>query len=496
MGSYENTDWELQEKCAVVGLASDNDVVLPAIEALRALQHRGQEASGIACQDSKGILSIHREPGLVRDVYHEEDVAKVKGNTAVGHNRYSTHGDKYSHMQPVVDESIGFALSHNGNLAVLDPLEEKLRQHNVIPSRLNDSEMMARAIATYIRDGQDLPSAVRSTYGSLIGAFSCTAIHDNTLVAFRDPKGIRPLAFGEYGRNGWIVASETCALDAVGANYIREIKPGEMATLRQGRPPEFEQLAEGEEKLDLFEFIYFARPDSLLYGQRVNEVRRRFGHELAITHGQIASGDKSNTLVVPVPDTSIPASEGFAEALNLQNRQAIIKDRYIGRTFILPDQAGREQQLKIKHSVIPEAVNGKDVIVIDDSIVRLNTIPKIVSRMRKAGAKTVSVLIASPPVRFTDHYGMDTPSQAELAAANMTIEEMRQKVGCEYLGFLSLGQTIRATNISGNRFNLSSFTGDYPAPIGNWMNKLRAPVSMEYVEEEYINHDSQWRSND
>jgi amidophosphoribosyltransferase len=339
--------------------------------------------------------------------------------------------------------------------------------------------MMGLAIAQHIRNGQELPDAVELTYPLLRGAFSCVAMHDGLVVAFRDPKGIRPLAIGKL-ENGRVVASETCGLDTIGAEYEREVEPGEMVIITKDGM-ESRRVADGEAKLDMFEFVYFARPDSYLYGLNVNEVRRRFGEQLAEQHPPQVS-DAANVVVVPVPDTSIPAAEGYATSLGFRDVQALVKNRYIGRTFMQGTSGQRTEQLRRKHNVIPEAVRGRDIILIDDSIVRLNTIPRLVELVRSAGARSVSVLIASPPVRFPDFYGIDTPEQSELAAAKWTTEEMRTKIDCKYLGFLSLERTIKATGLPADRFNLSCFTGDYPIGIGHHKSEIRRPVSMEFVE--------------
>jgi amidophosphoribosyltransferase len=249
---------------------------------------------------------------------------------------------------------------------------------------------------------------------------------------------------------------------------------------------ESRQLAEANKKLDMFELVYFARHDSKLYGQTVNEVRRRFGVELALAHGAMQD-DGDNVVVVPVPDTSVPIAEGYAHSLGLKLTQAIVKNRYIGRTFMQPTDDMRTRQLRRKHNIIGDAIKGKDVIFIDDSIVRLNTIPNLVQRAEKIGAKSVSVLIGSPPVRFPDFYGIDTPDQSELAAANMTVEQMRMEISkscekeCRYLGFLSLEGMIKATGMPGDMFNLSCFTGEYPIDIGRNKRSIHTPVSMEYV---------------
>jgi amidophosphoribosyltransferase len=473
---------EAKEKCAVSAvMTSDPELSASELtyETLFAMQHRGTEASGMATLLPDGRLETHRKNGMVRDVYDEEAIHRLAGSMAIGHNRYSTSGSKLAHAQPVIDEAIGFSFAHNGNLPVTQYLETYLSKQHITPRHFNDSEMMGLAIAQNIRNGHELPDAVELAYPLFRGAFSCVAMHDGMIVAFRDSKGIRPLALGRM-EEGYAITSETSGLDIIGAEYEREVMPGEMVVVTHDGI-ESRQITEGDSKLDMFEFVYFARHDSQLYGQRVNEVRRRFGQQLAEQHPP-ANDDSENTVVVPVPDTSIPASEGYAEALGLSIKQAVIKNRYIGRTFMQPTHQQRRQQLRRKHNIIPEAVQGKDVIFIDDSIVRLNTIPRLVELAHLVGAKSVSVLIASPPVRFPDYYGIDTPKQGELAAANLTVEQMREKIGCRYLGFLSLSRMIAATNLPGDKFNLSCFNGDYPVGIGQRKNEITMPVSMEYAD--------------
>ncbi len=465
------------EKCAVVAVVGpEGSTVAPLVhDSLFALQHRGVEASGIVSSNTENDgFSGHRKPGLVRDVYDESVVNRLAGNVAIGHNKYSTNGAKDAHLQPFVDKRTQFAFAHNGNLPVTTELEQYLEASNIRTSQFNDSEMAGLAVAKSIGRGLSLPDAVKDNYERFQGAFSCVAMHDGMVVAFRDPVGIRPLALGTIGETT-VVASETCGLDIIEASYNREILPGEMVVITPDGTKS-EQIASGQPKLDIFEFVYFARHDSQLYGQRVNEVRRRFGEQLAHEHHQNGS-----SIVVPIPDTSVPAAEGYAKALGLESRTAVIKNRYIGRTFMQPTDASRKLQLRRKHTIIPEAVDGQDIILIDDSIVRLNTMPRLVALAKECGARSVKVLIASPPVRFPDFYGIDTPAQSELAAFGMTIEQMRQKIGCEYLGFLSLEGMIKATNIPGDQFNLSCFTGEYPIDIGEHAKDIKAPVSMQYV---------------
>lgn len=473
---------EAREKCAVAAIVSTEGEEIAAgmlRESLFAMQHRGPEASGIATLQADASLRTHRDLGLVKDVYSPETLKSLGGLAGIGHNRYSTSGSKLDHPQPYRDNAVGFAFAHNGNLPITSFLETILSKHSINPRHLNDSEMAGSVIAQNLRYGHDLPAAVELAYPLMKGAFSCVAMHDGMVVAFRDPNGIRPLALGSF-EGGFAIASETAGLDINDVNYDREVQPGEMVIVTDSGV-ESKQLGEPDSKLDMFEFVYFARHDSHLYGQSVNEVRRRQGEQLADQHGALFE-DTSNVLVVPVPDTSIPAAEGFAETLRLANRQVIIKNRYIGRTFIQPGNTARRENLRRKHNIIHEAVTGKDIILIDDSIVRLNTLPRLVALAHQAGAKSVSALIASPPVRFPDHYGIDTPHQKELAAANMTVEEMRQKIGCKYLGFLSLSRLVAATRMPADMFNLSCFTGEYPVSIGDHASQISAPVSMEYID--------------
>ncbi len=473
---------EAREKCAVGGIVLEegSDAASALLyETLFAMQHRGPEATGMVSLRHDGALVEHRGLGMVRDVFNQDSIDRLAGSIACGHDRYSTNGSKTGHPQPVIDKEVGFAFSLNGNNPTTRFLENTLARRNIRTADMNDAQMGGMEIAQNIRSGHDLADSVELTFPLLRGAFSCVSMHDDTLVAFRDPKGIRPLALGKLD-NGYAVASETCGLDIIDAQYEREVQPGEMIIITKDSI-ESRQLSDPDPKLDMFEFVYFARHDSELYGKRVNEVRRQFGVELAEQHPPITN-DPDNIIVVPVPDTSTPAAEGYADALGLKHAQAIIKNRYIGRTFLQPSQGSRTDSLRRKHNFIPEAVSGKDVIMIDDSIVRLNTIPRLVKQAYECNAKSVTVLIASSPVRFPDYYGIDTPEQKELAAANMTIEEMRQQIECLYLGYLSLDRMIRATGYDESMFNLSCFTGVYPLDIGENKKNIYKPKSMELVE--------------
>lgn len=472
----------LHEKCAVTSVStrsSSTEAAHVAYQSLFALQHRGVEGSGIVTDGGGERLHIVRRPGMVRDVYSDDDIAALTGSTAIGHNRYSTNGDKHQHLQPVVNEAIQFAFAHNGNLPDPILLAEYLDKRRYRTPKYNDSELLGNTLASKLHGGRSIEQAVRETMELSVGAYACVLSYDGMTAAFRDPHGIRPLEIGSYD-GGVVAASETCALDTIGAEHLRSVQPGELVLMQTGEIVDEVQIAEPEPNLDIFEFVYFARHDSYLYGERVNEVRRRFGVELAQMHPSPSGAH--NSIVVPIPDTSVPAAEGYATTLALPQRQAVVKNRYVGRTFMQPSQESRRSNLRLKHTMIAEQVVGKDVIFIDDSIVRGNTMPRLVRLAREMGAKSVHVLIASPPVRFPDFYGVDTPSQSELMAANMTVEQMRQTIGCDYLGFLSVSAMVRATNHRADEFNLAAFTGDYPVSIGRYASEIRPPASTEYMD--------------
>lgn len=456
---------ELTEKCGVFGAITQHSYTARlTYYGLWALQHRGQEGSGIASWDGERVRS-KVGAGLVAHVYDPEDLDLLRGNVAIGHNRYSTSGaDGGAHAQPVVEADLDFAFAHNGNLPSTSALSDFLRQHKVNPVRLNDSEMMARAIQVYLRKGQVLEDAIMAAWPLFTGAFSCVALQAGRLVAFRDECGIRPLAIGTL-EDGYVVASESCAFDTVGAAFLREVKPGELVVLdaqglssRQVRPP--------RPKLDVFELVYFARPDSFINGKKVNEVRREMGRQLAREYPLSAD------VIIPVPDSAIPMALGYSEASGVRFDHGFIKNRYIHRTFIRPTQVMRERDVKVKLNPVPEVVMGRDVIVVDDSIVRGTTTGQIVSMLYGAGARKVHVLISSPPVYFPDFYGINTPSQSELIAAVKPVPEICRHIGADSLGYLSLAGMVKSTGIPRSRLNLSCFDGVYPIDIGEAEAKI------------------------
>lgn len=474
---------KLHEKCAVVGVSTHtvnaNDAAQIAYQALFALQHRGVEGSGMVTTDGNELRTV-RSPGMVRDVYSEDEIAYLKGKIAVGHNRYSTNGGRHSHLQPVINDSIGFAFAHNGNVPDTELLEAYLTKRHYVTNQYNDSELLGNALASKLHGDRDIEAAVREVSKLAVGAYSCVATHGGYLFGFRDSHGIRPLEIGEF-EGGMILASETCALDTVGAKHVRSVKPGELVIIRDGKLISSIQITKATEHFDVFELVYFARHDSIMKGQRVNEVRRRFGEELAQAHAPWQKNIDS-VIVTAVPDTSIPAAEAYAESLGLPHQTAVIKNRYIGRTFMQPTQASRKSNLRLKHTIITERIKGRDVYLIDDSIVRGNTLPRLIELIKKSGAKSVSVLIASPPIRFPDFYGVDTPLQVDLIAANKTVEEMRVAIGADYLGFLSVSAMVRASGIAKEALNLAAFTGEYPISIGKHGVHINEPVSREYID--------------
>jgi amidophosphoribosyltransferase len=372
-------DSQLSEKCAVFGVwANSDEAARVAYYGLWALQHRGQESSGIVSSDSKKLYR-HAAFGLVANVYRDTDMQHLKGHIAVGHNRYATSGGAGGYFnQPFLNPKNNFALAHNGNLPDCTKMISFLKKRKVSTKKLNDTRMMEKTIACLMQDGHTLEQAIKAAYPLFTGVFSCVAMDNNQLFAFRDECGIRPLAIGELADGGYVVASETCALDTVGAKYIRDVKPGELVVIDQNGLTSH-QIVEGRQKLDIFEFVYFARPDSELLGKRVNSIRENFGREMAKEFP--IRGD----VVVPVPDSSVPAALGYAKQIGLPFEMGLIKNRYINRTFIQPTAEMRKRAVKMKLNPIKESLAGKRVVLVDDSIVRGTTMRQVVQMMRDAG---------------------------------------------------------------------------------------------------------------
>ncbi len=448
---------ELREKCGIFGVYGDGfEAARLTYFGLFALQHRGQEASGIVSSDGKDFF-IHKDVGLVAQVYKDENISDLKGHMAIGHNRYSTSGSKYAHIQPVMPNNRIVALAHNGNLPSTQKLEGFLTKNGIATERLNDSEMMAAAIDCYLQQGLAIEDALQKAYPLFTGAFSLLVMTKDKIAALRDPCGIRPLSYGRLG-SGYVFASESCALDTVHVSFICEVQPGEMVVVDRNGLTSY-QLAKPNPKLDIFEFIYFARPDSIINGKSVDEVRQNFGHVLAKEYTVNAD------LVIGVPDSATPAAIGYSHASGIPYYPGLIKNRYIGRTFIRPEQHLRDADVHMKLNPVRHVMRGKRVIVIDDSLVRGTTSKRVVNLVREAGAKEVHFLVSSPPYRFPDFYGIDTPDQRKLIAATKSIPEIQRYLGADSLHYLSYEGLIKATGLPASSFSTPSFTGKYPIPI-------------------------------
>lgn len=436
-------------------------VYVPGVDAARfvhtglwTLQHRGQDSSGISVSDGAAIRT-HKGQGLVAHVYDESILRSLAGHIAIGHNRYGTSGgDAPRHSQPVTSASNLLALAHNGNLPDVAMLSRALYDAGVDTAGANDSEMMQAALEHQLARGASLPEAVRECFPLFTGAFSLALLTTGALAAMRDVCGIRPLALGLVG-DGYVLSSETCAIDAIGGTFLRDVRPGELIVIDE-HGLHSTQVAPGNESLDIFEFVYFARPDSILLGRRVNEVRRQLGIRLAGEHRVDAD------VVIPVPDSGIPAAIGYSGAAGIPLDFGLVKNRYIHRTFIRPAQGLRESGVAMKLNPIPEVLRDKRVAVVDDSVVRGTTSRQIVRMLRGAGAREVHYLVSSPPVKFPDIYGIDLPRTTDLLAATMSVEEIGRFIGADSIGYLSYEGMIAATGLPEDRFCTSCFSGVYP----------------------------------
>ncbi len=462
---------ELKEKCGIVGIYGKGlPVSRLAFFSLFALQHRGQEASGITTNDGDKLLT-HKGAGLVAQVYKEKDIEKLHGDIGIGHNRYSTSaGGALDHAQPVLNKNLTFALAHNGNLPSVKALENFLSSKNILRKERSDSELIADAIDYCLSKGDTIPSAVKKVFPLITGAFSLVMMDKNTLVAVRDEYGMRPLALGSVGDDGYVVASETCAISTIGAKFVRDIKPGEMIVINKNGLKSIE-LAKPKPKHDIFEYVYFARPDSIMNGKLIYQVRKNFGIELAKEYKIKAD------IVVPVPDTATPVAIGYSIASGIPLEMALVKNRYVHRTFIEPDQKSRRNSVALKLIPLAKVLKGKKIIVIDDSIVRGNTCKRLVKTLFKAGAKEVHLLVSSPPVRYPDFYGIDTPKQEELIAAYKSIDEVRQFLGATSLCYLSIEGLVKSIGLPRNKLSTSCFTGEYPIDLKERLGEINYDVS-------------------
>ncbi len=452
--------------CGVFGVyAPDRDVARLTYFGLFALQHRGQESAGIAVSE-QGRLTGLRDLGLVTQVFNEQKLHGLPGQVAIGHTRYSTTGSsQWSNAQPLVQHGRAriVALGHNGNLVNATALRDELSSAGVTLRATSDSEVIAALIAN---DEAPLEQAVANTMARLDGAYSIVALSEGRLVAFRDPHGFRPLVLGRI-HDDWVVASETCALDLVGADFVREVEPGE-AVLADGDGLRTVQAVEPASPgaLCIFEFFYLARPDSRLSGIEVHGARVRMGERLA----QEAPAEAD--LVLPIPDSGTPAAIGFSRALGIPFSEGLIKNRYVGRTFIQPDQELRRQGIRLKFNPLAE-VAGKRLVVVDDSIVRGNTTREIVQMLFQAGAAEVHVRISSPPVIGQCFYGIDLADPAELVASAKSVEEVRDYIGATSLAHLSHDGLVESTRRPESELCRACLTREYPTAVPVEHEKLR-----------------------
>lgn len=457
------SDRKIGEKCGLFGIYGRKGLQAARLTyfGLYTLQHRGQESSGISASDGKNIRT-HKALGLVTQVYSEENFKELKGHIAIGHNRYATSGGVHdSHSQPVTSRRGNddmLVLAHNGNLPMHDNLSKFLHEKGFYTGGLNDSELMHYVIRYFFVKTGSLEEAVKEAFPMFVGAFCLLVMSKDKIIAVRDAYGIRPLSLGKLG-GGYVVSSETCAIDTVDGRHLRDIRPGEMIVISSKGLKSY-QLAKPTPKLDIFEFVYFARPDSFLLGKRVYDARRNMGIQLA-KENPIKAG-----VVIPVPDSSIPAAIGYAYTLGIPLEFGLTKNRYIGRTFIMPDQHLRSMGVEMKLNPIKEVIRGRKVVVIDDSIVRGTTSKKLVAMLRRNGAKEVHIISSSPPVRYPDYYGIDTPSQKELIGAHKSISEIKKFIGANSLYFLSYKGLLKAIGIAEEELCTACFTGEYPIDIG------------------------------
>jgi len=459
----------MHESCGVFGIyAPGINVAQTTFFALFALQHRGQESAGIAVSDGNGI-KIHASMGLVSQAFTETDLELLKGHIGIGHNRYSTTGSsRPMNAQPIIvkSEDLTIALAHNGNIINHKLLRDELQERGYNFHTSSDSEVIANLILA--SPGQNWQEKIEYAMHRLQGAYSLVILTENKLIGVRDPFGVRPLCLGTID-SGWSIASESCALDHIGARFIREIEPGEILVIDSQGVKSFKK-EDSKKALCIFEYIYFARPDSIIQGKLLYPTREAMGRILAEEYPVDAD------LVMGVPDSATAAGIGYSNASGIAYCEGLLKNRYVGRTFIEPEQRIRELGVQLKFNPLSQIIAGKRLIVVDDSIVRGTTTPHVVSLLRKAGATEVHLRICAPPIRYPCFFGVDMATRWELIAAKKTVPEIKEHLGADSLGYLSLNGLIRAVDLPRDIFCLACFTGAYPIPVQIEMDKLALEV--------------------
>ncbi len=465
----------MHESCGVFGIyAPGEDVSRLTFFALFALQHRGQESAGIATTDGKSI-QLYARMGLVSQVFNEGSLSRLGGNIAIGHNRYSTTGSSHvKNVQPIVlgNSAGAMAIAHNGNIINAKHFYDELSDQGYTFRTTTDTEVIANLILS--SPEKDWVDKIRYAMHRLQGVYSLVIMTNHTLFGVRDPLGVRPLCLGAID-DGWVIASETCALDHIGANLIREIEPGEIVAINENGISSYQEES-GKRAVCVFEYIYFARPDSVINGRLLYPARQAMGAQLAREHPVEAD------LVMGVPDSATAAGIGYASESGISLCEGLLKNRYVGRTFIEPDQRIRDLGVKLKFNPMPQILDGKRVVVVDDSIVRGTTTPKVVGLLRKAGAREVHMRICAPPIRYPCFFGVDMATRWELIAAQKKIPEIRDYIGADSLGYSSIEGLVRAVALPRDVFCMACFTGDYPIPVQLEMSKLalETDVSVTY----------------
>lgn len=448
---------KLKEECGVIGISKKGieNISKLTYYGLYTLQHRGEESAGIATSDGEKTY-YHKDMGLVPEVFNDKNLESLKGDISIGHVRYSTTGESYvENAQPLVVryKNGSISLAHNGNLINTKEIKGKLEDDGVVFQTSIDTEVIVNLLARYCTN--DILESIEKTMSIIKGAYALVIMKDAKLIGVRDPLGLRPLCLGRFPNGGYVLSSESCAFDVMGAELVRDIEPGEIITIEDDKV--FSKKYKSQRRAScIFEYIYFARPDSVMDGVSVYKSRYRAGEILA--KESMVDAD----MVAAVPESSIPSAQGFSKASGIEYGDALMKNKYIGRTFIQPEQSLRDIAVKLKLIPFKENIKGKSIIIIDDSIVRGTTSKRIVRSLKKAGAREVHLRISSPPVIGSCYYGIDTPSKSNLFAANNSLEEMRENIGADSLAFISIDGLTEAVGISKDSFCLACFNEDYP----------------------------------
>ena len=447
--------------CGIVGIyePGKKDIARAVYYGLHSLQHRGQESAGIA-SNKEGKIQYYKEMGLVQEVFNDEIISRLHGDISIGHVRYSTTGESYvANAMPLVVYHKGgsLALAHNGNLVNAKELRDEMQDNGVIFQTSIDSEVIACLIAKHSRDNE-MEQAIQKTLEAVKGSYALIITYDDKLVGVRDPYGIRPLCIGKLP-DGYVLSSESCIFPLIGADLVRDVEPGEMVVIENNTLRSIRKETRKCRAFCAFEYVYLARPDSDLDGKSVYIARSNAGRILAQEHPVDAD------MVIAVPDSGTVAAIGYAESAGIPFGVGLVKNRYVGRTFIPPDQRLREQSVKMKLNVLKDTVRGKRIVMVDDSIVRGTTSGKIVKMLKEAGATEVHVRISSPPVTHSCYFGIDTPSRKNLVAANHSIKEIKRMIGADSLGYLSVDGLWEAVGLGGSNICAACFNGEYPIDV-------------------------------